>query len=267
MARVDALARINGVMRAYISWDAQDHGKLIPYMVDCLANDGYRPLANLLRAPRRDGRTLEDDIAFGAQAADNPVSVNWVNVVRHFHNPCTHKAIEASPFTAANAATAVRTHAVFDWRSGHTATAAVNLGRCLHLLCDVGGIPHHAANAGYILVDPFGHRDYENWLKRGERWREYAVTSGGFYGPWQLAHWCGDQLHVTSSANPYDWIDQVSVDSFALMRLVDKRTPGYRYNYPRVAGELVPHVIRWGAGFMQDFLADPKVNALATVAK
>lgn len=262
MASTDGLARLNGLLHAYIKWDAQDHGQLVPYMVDCLANDGHRPLAVLLRRPRSDGRTLEDDIAWGAKAADNPLSSSWVNVVRHFHNPCTHMAVENSPFTAANAASSARARAVFDWRCGRRSEAAIHLGRCLHLLCDVGGIPHHAANAGYIVLDPFGHRDYENWLKRNDRWREYAVTSGGFYAPWHLSHPCGDRVHITTSTRTYDWIDQISSASFVLMRLVDKHVPGYRDNYPRVAAQLVPHVIRWGAGFMQDFLIDPKVNAL-----
>lgn len=244
-----------------IAWDTQDHAELVPYMLECLRGDGFDQLVESLLRPGLGGASLADALMLGARAADSPLSPHWVNVVAHFHDPCTHRGLAGLPCSAAAAAADIQRRAVGEWRRGDRRAACIDLGRCLHLIADVGGIPHHAAGIGYLVGDPHGHRDYENWLRDGNNWRRYAVTSGGYYAPWYKRHVCASGVHVTSSTRTYDWIDQAAVRSRELMPLVDKRRQGYREAFPYVAGVLVPATIRWGAGFIQRFFADAAVGA------
>lgn len=244
-----------------VNWDMHDHAGLVPYMVECLQNDGYQQLAAFIRGSAREGGSFEERLMDGARDADMPISPYWVNIIAHFHDPCTHCGLEGIAYSAADAAVSVRRDALAEWKGGNYGKACIHVGRCLHLIGDAGGIPHHAAGLGYVVEDPSGHRDYENWLKEDAHWKQYAVTSGGYYAHWQSYHTCRNGVHLTRSGRAYDWIDQASVAARRLMPAVDKHTDGFRERFPSVARVLVPSVIRWGAGFIQDFFSDPEVVA------
>lgn len=247
-------------IRPGVNWDANNHAGLVPYMVECLDHDGYSQYASFLRDAESGDSPLIERVMVGARDADIPISPYWVNVLAHFHNPCTHRGLDTK-YSAADAAVDARHAAMREWKGGNYSTACIHIGRCLHLISDAGGIPQHAAGFGYFIEDPWGHRDYENWLKEDSRWQQYAVSSGGFYAPWHSYHGCLGRTHFTVSEQPYDWVDQASATAFRLMPTIDKHRSGYRERFAYAASILVPSVIRWGAGFIAAFLADPEIVA------
>ncbi|MGE5560397.1 MAG: hypothetical protein ACM3XN_04975 [Chloroflexota bacterium] len=245
--------------RPDLTWDAHDHADLVPYMVACLRNDGHAALAEFIDSPVAAGEVPLAGLMTGAREADYPTSRFWVNVGAHFHDPCSHRGLGWFPYSGADAAARVWRAALAAWQSGDVTLAMIHIGRCLHLLGDIGGIPHHAAGIGYLVRDPYGHRDFENWLRDGDHWRSYAVTSGGYYAPWRSYHRCGQAVHVTVAGRPFDWIDQAAATAKSLLPAVDKHNAGYQARFPGAAAVLVPSIIRYGAGFIHAFLRDPSV--------
>ena len=231
-------------------FETKKHMELVPPTALILKNDGETDLyAFLQKKDKATGKTGLALLAEGAGDADNPLSGGYIVTLWHFHQPWSHRGYLTGSRSADQAAWLFELALNF-WKDGKRGKALYQLGRALHLVQDIF-IPHHSGIAALN-----GHRELEKWLT--ENWEPYQVTGGGYY-QWET---CFDNLqnrcHRVCSDYPYDWIDHgshLSIDwynRYFADGVYDEDT------FREVAGLILPHVLRFSAGFLYKFFCDVK---------
>jgi len=245
-------------------WAARNHPGLVRAALDVASADGHTHLEQLLREPAevrsrqvagaaRAQRTLLDLLLAGSVDADWPLSRGYVCHLHHFHHPWSHRGYLGAPGSAARVTGLLFTRALHLWARGDRAESAYHLGRATHLLADCW-IPHHAAG-----VAGCGHRPYENWLSREDRWQAFLPADRGRYF-WRAVYRPPDGVgppHALDWRNPEDWADLGAHESLpwfehSLNACRGKVSPR---DFELAAAELVPGVVRYLAGFLRYFFS------------
>jgi phospholipase C len=222
-----------------------------------LVTDGKRETYHFLQQQVRQTTqpvTFLQGVQRGSLAADGGILP-----LSHYHHPFRHTGFGNYRRSAADVAVTCYGRAVDYYRQGQLWSAAFNLGLALHMLHDVH-VPHHAALMGVFIqlgIDPHGHYAYESWLS--SHWQKFIVSSGGRYS-WQGRHYHPDYgVHRTSAANVYDWIDEAAALGFSYIEHINKKdNPVYEDNFPAAASVLIPHTLRWTAGFIHKYVEEVK---------
>jgi hypothetical protein len=196
------------------------------------------------------GKTGLDLLAEGAGDADKPLSGGYIDTLQHFHHPWSHRGYLTGSSSAGRAA-GLFALALNLWQNGQRSRALYNLGRTLHLLQDIF-IPQHSG-----ITACKGHSQLEKWLT--ENGEPYRVIGGGYY------HWetvfCNqeNECHHVYSERPYDWIDH---GSHLSINWFNTHFAGGGYNvdtFRRVAGLIIPHALRFSAGFLYKFFREAEI--------
>lgn len=122
-------------------------------------------------------------------------------------------------------------------------------------------VPHTALilkNDGKEDIYNYLHEiDEAKWLT--ENGEPYRVIGGGYY------HWetvfCNqeNECHHVYSERPYDWIDH---GSHLSINWFNTHFAGGGYNvdtFRRVAGLIIPHALRFSAGFLYKFFREAEI--------
>ena len=235
-------------------FEYRNHYELVPSTLELLKNDGKTDVYNLLKSKSpATGEMYMSIIAKGAMDADLPWSCGYILHFYHFHHPWTHRGY----LTHKSAADELARLFIFSqnlWREGKKDRAAYQLGRMLHLIQDIF-IPHHAA-----VTAKSGHGQLENWLS--SNWHFYTVEQGGCYRWEKTFKHAGNTIHTVSSKNPYDWIDVGSHISFPWYKdyFQDKEEDEFQAFFPQVASKIIPHTLRYSAGFINRFFVGLTLN-------
>ena len=221
---------------------------LVPQTAEILKNDGKEEFyARLHQAGGVTGKTGLRLLTKGAADADKPFSGGFIVPFWHFHHPWSHRGYLVGNSSADQAAW-LFTFALDLWQKKREEQALYHLGRALHLVQDIF-IPQHAAVTAFK-----GHSELEHWLS--ENWEDYRVDSGGFYHWERSFHNLQGDRHTVSSERPYDWIEH---GSHLSIKWFYRHFAGGVYDeasFHRVAGLIIPHALRFSAGFLNKFFHD-----------
>ncbi len=239
-------------IRSFIQplFEIEKHMELVPHTALILKNDGKEEIYTFLNEiDEVTGKTGLELLAEGAGDADKPLSGGYIVTSWHFHHPWSHRGYLTASSSADQTAW-LYAFALNLWQNGKRAQALYQLGRALHLVQDIF-IPHHSA-----VTACKGHGPLEKWLT--DNWEPYLVTDGGYYCWKKSFHHNRNKSHRVYSDRPYDWIDHgshLSIDWFKKYfadGVYDEET------FSDVAGLIIPHALRFSAGFLYRFFCEAK---------
>ena len=233
-------------------FEIKKHVELVYETCLLLENDGKKDLSYLINSTvEGKGITYRELLEKGARDSDVPFSGGYICHTSHFHHPWTHCGYLTS-YSSADKTADIFTRALDLWKKGHRGEAAYQLGRSLHLVQDIF-MPQHAAVTAFN-----GHSQLETWLT--DNWKPYQVTEGGYY------HWKktfiseNGKKHHLSSERVYDWIDLGSHLSFKWYQKYFKKRKYNEETFQKVAAQIVPHVLRYSAGYLNKFFFEAETQ-------
>ncbi|NLM45367.1 MAG: hypothetical protein GX200_01005 [Firmicutes bacterium] len=229
------------------------HMELVEATAEVMLGDGKTAAYRLLYSKDpQTGMLLAELVAHGSRDADLPYSGGYILTLWHFHHPWSHRGYLTRK-SSADVFAGLCERAQKLWQAGETGRAAWQLGRALHLLQDIF-IPQHSA-----LTGCYGHAALEKWLTKD--WKKYRVTSGGCYS-WSR-EFCREDgtCHRLNSQSFSDWIDLGAHLSFPWFESYFAKGGFTEETFRQVAPLVIPHVLRFSAGFLQKIFTDLAAGA------